>query len=176
MALNTHTNTTPNSSRKRIGVSINLKPTNSELVKLSDLQTAIDTLICQNNFVDSNPMRMNGNDTLFWDWAIVSVNGFSIPTPIHTENTNDSVLYTASGREVLLSHHQCAVTTAYFYFSKLLEFSVSWDKVREFLYPVYVTALSGGIGKVKSLSQEEALQISNTLHDSLCAKGHEVLN
>lgn len=176
MVLNTHTSIASKTSGKRNGISVNLKPTNSELVKLGDLQTAIDTLVCQNNFSDNNPMRMNGNDILFWDWVIVSVNGFSIPTPIHTVNANNSLLYTANGREVLLSHQQCAVTTAYFYFRKLLEFSKSWDKVREFLYPVYVVALSGGIGQVKSLSQKEVLQILSTLHENLCAKGYEVLN
>jgi hypothetical protein len=176
MALNTHTNTTPNSSSKRNGVSINLKPTNRELVKLSDLQTAIDTLICQNNFIDNNPMRINSNDILFWDWVIVTVNGFSIPAPIHTATKNDSVLFTANGREVFLSHQQCAVTTAYFYFYTLLEFSKSWEKVQELLQPFFVVALSGGITKIQSLGKKEAQKILGTLNENLCANGFRVLN
>jgi len=176
MALNTHTNTAPNSSNKRKGISINLKPTNNELVKLSDLQTAIDILICHNNFIGNNPMRINNNDILFWDWVVVTVNGFSIPAPIHTSTKNDSVLFTANGREVVLSHQQCAVTTAYFYFSTLLEFSEAWDRMQELLHPIAIFTLSKGIAKVKSLDKKGALKILQTLHDNLCAKGFDVLN
>jgi hypothetical protein len=176
MALNTHTNTTPNSSSRGNGVSANLKPTESELGKLSGLQTAIDTLICQNNFMDNNPMRMNGDDILIWDWVILTVNGFPIPTPIHPASKRESFLFTANGREVVLSHHQCAVTTAYFYFSTLLDLSESWDKVTKRLNPFFVFLLSGGITEVKSLGKKEALKILQTLHDNLCAKGFDVLN
>ena len=176
MTLNTHTNTAINPLRKHNSISVNLKPTIKELSKLSDMQNAIDTLICQDNFIDNNPMRANDSGVLFWDWVIVTVNGFSIPAPIHTATKKDSVLYTANGREVYLSHQQCAVTTAYFYLYTLMEFSEGWDKVRDLIHPIFVIGLTGGISKVKSLNKKEALKILRTLHDNLCGKGHEVLN
>ena len=109
-------------------------------------------------------------------WVIVTVNGVSIPAPIHTATTNDSVLHTANGRGVYSSHQQCAVTTAYFYFYTLMEFSEGWDKVRDLIHPIFVVGLAGGISKVKSLNKKGALKILRTLHDNLCAKGHDVLN
>jgi hypothetical protein len=138
-------------------VKVYLKPCNSELQKVEDLLTAIDLLIVHNCFMDNNPMRIGGNDILFWDWTIVTVGNFKIPAPIHTCGENQSELFTESGRSVFLSNEECAYTTAYFYLSFLVNISHDWEQLCGQMHPLLLCSLAGGIREIQKVNAEDIL-------------------
>ena len=163
-------------STVRQGVFVNLKPNQKELEALIPLWNAIDMLIVNNCFIDNNPMRLNGGDILFWDWAIVTVNGFSIPTPIHTCSKTESVLYTYNGEEVILSNEECAYTTAIFYLDYLIGLTHNWSKLRGKINPGLKIILGPAVSILQKFSAEHCDSIIRNLQGRLSDKGVRVLN
>lgn len=159
----------------REGVFVNLKPNAGELEALSSLWNAVDTMIVHNCFIDNNPMRINGDDILFWDWAIVTVNGFSIPAPIHTCSKNESVLYTFNGEEVILSNEECAYTTAIFYLEHLMCVTMQWDAVKQKLHSFLGMMIGQGIRELQGLTGDQYKAIIFALKSKLSSKGFRVL-
>ena len=163
-------------SSVRRGAIVNLKPSQRELEVLSPLWNAVDTLILHNCFMDNNPMRVNGDDILFWEWTIVTVNGFSIPAPIHTCSKTESVLYTYNGREVILSNEECAYTTAIFYLDYLIRLALDWNRIKEKIHPILKMRLQPAVHDLQKLCAEEYGAILHILKGKLSDRGFSVLD
>lgn len=156
-----------------ISVSVNISPSLKELESVQGLLNAVDLLIDKNCFIDNNPMRKNSRDPLFWDWAIVNVGRTQIPTPVHTYDDDQSLLYTHSGNSIILSNQECAYTTAIFYLDYLKRLTRDWDRLRKELPPIYVAMLSAGVSDLQKIPVDK---IMTTLRSQLTDKGHQVLN
>ena len=163
-------------SSVRRGAIVNLKPSQRELEVLSPLWNAVDTLILHNCFIDNNPMRVSGDDILFWEWTIVTVNGFSIPAPIHTCSKTESVLYTYNGREVILSNEECAYTTAIFYLDYLIRLALDWNRIKEKIHPILKMRLQPAVHDLQKLCAEEYGAILHILKGKLSDRGFSVLD
>lgn len=160
----------------RRGVFVDLRPSQRELEALSLLWNAVDTLILHNCFIDNNPMRVNGDDILFWEWTIVTVNGFSIPAPIHTCSKTESVLYTYNGREVILSNEECAYTTATFYLEYLINLTLDWNRIKENIHPTIKMRLQPAVHVLQEMCAEEYGVIMHALRGKLSDRGFSVLD
>lgn len=156
-------------------IQIDFEPSESQLERLAPLLNAIDALITYNCFVDSNPMRIKPEDVLFWDWTIVTVNGFSIPVPIHTCSEMESALYSFTGDEIIMSNAECARTTAFFYMDHLLRYAQKWEQVQDILPPFFCTMLRTGILAIKGIHQNELVNIMSTLKRGLTENGIKIL-
>lgn len=157
-------------------VSVKFNPSDKELSGINDFYSAVDLLIVNDCFCDNNPMKKEQSNCLFWDWAIVNVDGFKFPTPIHTCDKNNSVLYTANGLEVVMSNEECAYTTALFYIDYLLILSNQWDAIKHRL-PAYMTPYLGcAIRDLQNRSDHEVEAIKRALFGRLTENGHRVLN
>ena len=158
-----------------LDIQIDFEPSDSQLERLAPLLNAIDTLIAYNCFMDSNPMRINPGDVLFWDWTIVTVNGFSIPAPIHTCSEMESVLYSFAGDEIIMSNAECACTTAFFYMDHLLRHAQKWEQFQDILTPFFCKMLRPGILTIKGVHQNELVNIMSTLKRGLAENSIKIL-
>lgn len=156
-------------------VSVNLKPSEGQLMSHEALYFAVDTMIINDCFIDTNPMRKEEGG-LSWDWTLVSVGSFTLPAPIHTCSKTESVLYTYNRREVQMSNKECAITTSIFYLTYLYEFANSWEQAKKYIHPLYLNLLSNGINKIKCLSNDEFISIKKSLFNQITYKGYSVLD
>lgn len=161
----------------KLPVSVNLKPSEGQLMSYEDLYFAVDTMIINDCFIDNNLMKKEENKgILFWDWTLVSVGSFTFPAPIHTCSKTESVLYTYNGREVQMSNKECAITTAIFYLTYLYELANSWEQSIKYIHPLHLNLLSNGINKIKCLSNDKFINIKKSLLNQITDKGYSVLN
>lgn len=158
------------------GAFINLKPSMEELESLAPLWNAVDAMIVHDCFIDNNPMRLNSGDILFWDWTIVTVNGFSIPAPIHTCSKSESYLYTYCGTEVILSNEECAYTTAIFYLDYTIRLALDWNRIEEKIHPILKMRLEPAVSILQKISAEDYSDIMQALRGKLSEKGFSVLD
>ena len=156
-------------------INIDLKPSASQLRNLDPLWTAIDTLIVHNCFTDNNPMRRNPEDTLLWDWTIVTVDDFSMPAPIHRCSETESVLYAFNGDEVIMSNAECAHTTAFFYIDHLLCCARGWERMQVMLSPFLCTLVKPGIDVIRDVCEKTQGNVITTLKRSLTYNGIRIL-
>ena len=157
-------------------VQVFLKPAVAKLRKIDDLQTAIDTLIVRDCFMGNNPMREAPGGVLFWDWAIVSINGVEIPVPYHTDSATTSVLYTHDSTEVQMSNKECALTTAAFYLSHLLNITRYIKENQDRVDPFLGVLMSGGVDFVNKRGDDWIIDAIEACKGSLSEKGYAVLN
>lgn len=161
---------------KKPNLVVILNPTEKDLCAINDFYTAVDLLIVNDCFCGNNPMKKEITDCLFWDWAIVEVDGFRFTTPIHTFSKNESILFTANGLEVVMSNEECAYTTAIFYIEYLLILAKQWVSIKDKL-PSYITAYVGcAIRNLQNRSPKEIDSIKRELFSRLTENGHRVLN
>lgn len=158
------------------GISIKYRPGEKALERIAPLWNAIDTMIVHNCFTDNNPMRVNSSDTLFWDWTIVTVNGFSVPTPIHTCSKTESSLYTFNNEEIILSNEECAYITAVFYLEHLMCMAKQWDSIKNKLHPFLGMMVGQGARELQSLQDGQYEAIIFLLKSKLSSKGFRILD
>ena len=127
-------------------------------------------------YYGNNPMREGDSTVLFWDWAIVTVGSFSFPTPIHTASKTESFLFTASNREVMLSHRECACVTAYFYLSHIFHLERDWSAIETKLDIFDGTVLQLAFEQLKEHSQTSRTEILFALRSQLSDAGNSVLD
>ena len=165
-------------SKRKTTVGVNLKPTQMQLDYVVSLQKAVDTLIINNAFIESNPLRENYEEygALFFDWVVVNVNGLNIPTPIHTISKSECVLYRWDGTDVLLSYEECAYTTAIFYLDCLRRLATDWDRVISSFNSMHLFMLSGGIKQIAKINDSTYADIIFALKSKLSEKGFSVLD
>ena len=155
---------------------VNLKPTEADLEALSSLWNAVDTLIVHNSFIDDNPMRYNSERILFWEWAIVNIDGFDFPAPYHTASKSQSCLYTYNGAEVFLSHEVCALTTAYYYLNCLQDINRNWDTVKNAIHPFLSNSINSGIKNISSVNSDQFSKLLSSLRNELTPESWRILN
>lgn len=155
---------------------VNLKPTEAELERLGAYWNAVDTMIVHNCFIDNNPMRKESNGILFWEWAIVSIDGHDFPMPYHTASDDQSILYTHNGDEAYMTHEECALTTACFYLYYLRDMSYNWSHVMKCIDPFLVFMLRRGVEEIKKIGEDEFSNMIFKIKEQLPPNGWRVLN
>lgn len=155
---------------------VNLKPTESQLEALGGYWNAIDTLIVHNCFIDNNPMRKEPDDALFWEWAIVSIDGHDFPMPYHTASKDQSNLFTYNGVEVFMTHEDCALTTTCFYLYYLRDISYNWALVKKHIHPFLASMVRRGVDEIRKIDEEEFSQLIFKIKEQLPPSGWRVLD
>lgn len=157
-------------------ISINYKPSDSELSALSDYWNAVDFLIIHDCFSENNPMREEKGGILFWDWVILDLKGFKFPAPIHTCSRTESELYTVYGSAVVLSNEECACVTAYFYLEWLWGLKEGWDDLKNKLHSEIILSMSPAVSKLQRMDKNVYWAIRETLREQFTDKGYRVLD
>lgn len=155
---------------------VNLNPTDEALMACETLYYTFDALITTDGLSGNNIMKPRGQTTLFWDWAIVKIGRYEIPSPIHTISETESELFDHMDRPVQLDNAECACVTAYFYLDMLFGLANQWHLITPKLPFLHVAALSPGIEWAQKLSSSDRSTIMSALRGGMSEKGHQVLN
>lgn len=121
-------------------------------------------------------MRKEYGGCLFWEWAIVSIDGFDFPAPFHTASDTQSLLYTYNGREIYLSHEDCVITTACYYLSFLRDFANDWGKFKGHIHPLLIGMLGRGVNSINKLGDQRLESLIFKLKEQLTSGGWQVLD
>lgn len=160
----------------KANIAINYNPSDAELNSISFMLGAFETMINYNCFLENNPMRYKLDDILCWNWVIMNVDGFVFPAPIHTASDTESFLFTYSGKEVFLSHEECACTTAIFYLEHFKAMANEWDLLKKKMDPGLILNLMPMVGVLRGMDGVQYENIINQLTSKLSEKGASILN
>lgn len=155
--------------------SVNLKPSEDELMAVSDLYYTIDTLITMDGFTNENIMKKKGQTVLFWDWTIVTVGTKRIPAPIHTSSEGMSILFRWNDEPIELTNTECAYVTAHYYLDMLYRIERDWHQVSRRISPFAVTLINDGVKWMHRLPAVERQNIMYALKSQFTEKGHIIL-
>jgi len=161
---------------QKIPISINCKPGDKDLQKMSFMVRAVETMIHYNCFIENNPMRRELDDHLIWDWAIMNVGGFIFPAPIHVCSETEAILYSYSGDEIILSQEECACTTAIFYLEHFMAMVMQWSVLKKKFSPDAVLQLIPMVSTLRDMDPVNYENVINKLKSMLSENGHKVLN
>ena len=155
--------------------SVNLNPSDEEIMEVSDLYYAIDTLIAMNGFTNENIMKPKNQSVLFWDWSVVTVGKKRIPAPIHTSSDGMSVLFRWNDEPVRLTNKECAYVTCFYYLDMLYQIEREWPQVSRRISLHAVALINDGVKWMHRLPAVERQKIMFTLKSQFTEHGHSVL-
>lgn len=164
MALNAYKNDNNSGALNSREILINLQPTTTELCASSELRDAIKTISC-NNCVDGGYSKSEtGQGVSITQWAIVTVQSFSLPVPVEMTADNGLISHISIEKEGDIYPEKIAVASAIYYFRALLGIRQHWSELSKSIHPSCYSQLSAGNSRMQLLGEEEISNIWNILH------------
>lgn len=155
------------------GVVVNTSPDEVELIRIGKRVIAMRDVVLHTLMFC--PMKKTTEAVPRYEWSIVTVDGFSIPAAkCEDSNKNESILYTTYDSPVILSHAECALTTAWLYLDISIQMRNYFENVAN--KDQGYRFMLAGLNEIYALGDKQCYKMLDDIRENLTSKGRWVLD